>query len=208
MSVASELTKLADNMNDAYDAVEAKGGTVPATKTMAGLSTAIATIPSGGGGSVVHPKFVSFYRAPAAGTADLSWLRTDQITYTSYMFAYAEQTTPLDLSNFDTSNWTTFSYMFYNAKTTAIDLSSFRVRDNATATAVFSSAKVTKIFVPTTFRIAPANTTISFFNSAPSNNCDIYTPMTAAQWSAAKLGTVNAKFTIHYEATHADYEAA
>lgn len=208
MSVASELTKLADNMNDAYDAVEAKGGTVPATKTMAGLSTAIATIPSGGGGSVAHPKFVSFYRAPAAGTVDLSWLRTDQITYTSYMFAYTDQTTELDLSNFDTSNWTSFDYMFAYSKTTAIDLSSFRVKNSATMTAMFNRAKVTKIFVPLDFRIGTPTTVVQPFNSAPSNNCDVYTPMSADQWTAAKLGTVNAKFTIHYEATHADYEAA
>lgn len=208
MSVATELQELNDNILNTYTAIGNKGGTVPAHKNTDNLATAVASIPSGGGGNVAHPKFVSFYRAPADGTADLSWLRTDQITYTSYMFAYAEQTTELDLSNFDTSNWTSFNYMFAYSKTTAIDLSSFRVSNTATMTGMFNSAKVTKIFVPLDFRIGTPTTVMQPFNSNPSNYCDIYTPMTSAQWTAAKLGTVNARFTIHYEATHADYEAA
>lgn len=208
MSIATELQNLNDNILDAYTAVQSKGGTVPANKNMENLDDAITTIPSSGG-SVVHPKFVSFYRAPAAGTADLSWLRTDQITQMSYMFAYAEQTTELDLSNFDTSNCANFNYMFAYGKTTAIDLSSFRVKNSATMNAMFNSAKVTKIFVPLGFRIGTPTTVVSpFSGSLSSTACDIYTPMTEAQWTAAKLGTINAKFTIHYEATHADYEAA
>ena len=48
MSIATELEELNDDIIDAYTAVSAKGGTVPAQKNMDNLDTAIATIPSGG----------------------------------------------------------------------------------------------------------------------------------------------------------------
>lgn len=50
MSIASELQALNDNILDAYDAVNTKGGTVPANKNTANLATAISSI--SGGGSV------------------------------------------------------------------------------------------------------------------------------------------------------------
>ena len=51
MSIASELTALSTNISNAYNAVDSKGGTVPANKNTANLATAINSI-SGGGGSV------------------------------------------------------------------------------------------------------------------------------------------------------------
>ena len=47
MSIASELNNLSTNISNAYDAVETKGGTVPANKNMSNLAPAIASIPSG-----------------------------------------------------------------------------------------------------------------------------------------------------------------
>lgn len=49
MSIASELTALQGYIGDAYGAVGDKGGTVPADKNMSNLSSAIGSIPSGGG---------------------------------------------------------------------------------------------------------------------------------------------------------------
>ena len=51
MSIASQLTALEGNISDAYDMVAQRGGTVPARKNMENLDDAIATIPSGGGGT-------------------------------------------------------------------------------------------------------------------------------------------------------------
>lgn len=49
MSIASELTALEGYIDDAYNAVSAKGGTLPANKNMSALSTAIGSISGGGG---------------------------------------------------------------------------------------------------------------------------------------------------------------
>jgi len=51
MSIASELSNLSTNISNAYDAVSAKGGTIPANKNTANLATAISSI-SGGGGTI------------------------------------------------------------------------------------------------------------------------------------------------------------
>lgn len=48
MSVQSEISRISSAVGDAYDAVSAKGGTVPASETVANLASAIASIPSGG----------------------------------------------------------------------------------------------------------------------------------------------------------------
>ena len=50
MSIASELNALNGHILDSYDEISTMGGTVPANKNMASLATAIASIPSGGGG--------------------------------------------------------------------------------------------------------------------------------------------------------------
>ena len=53
MSIASELSALNGHIISAYDEINTMGGTVPANKNMANLPTAIASIPSGGGGGTV-----------------------------------------------------------------------------------------------------------------------------------------------------------
>lgn len=50
MSIASELNALNGHIIDSYDEISTMGGTVPANKNMANMATAIASIPSGGGG--------------------------------------------------------------------------------------------------------------------------------------------------------------
>lgn len=59
MSIATELTALSGHITNAYNAVNTKGGTIPANKNMANLDDAILSIPSGGqitNGTVVQYK--------------------------------------------------------------------------------------------------------------------------------------------------------
>lgn len=53
MSIATELLALQTHITNAYGAVNDKGGTIPASKNMANLATAIASIAAGGGGDIV-----------------------------------------------------------------------------------------------------------------------------------------------------------
>lgn len=59
MSIASEITRINNNIANAYTSVNNKGGTLPATQNSANLATAITSIPSGGGAS--EEKDVNFY---------------------------------------------------------------------------------------------------------------------------------------------------
>ena len=49
MSVQSEIDRIITAVGNAYSKVSEKGGTVPASQTVANLATAIESIPSGGG---------------------------------------------------------------------------------------------------------------------------------------------------------------
>lgn len=60
MSIASELTAAQTNLQNAKDAVTAKGGAVGDTG-LAGLASEIATIPSGGGGAPDPTKLIRFF---------------------------------------------------------------------------------------------------------------------------------------------------
>lgn len=51
MTIASAITNAQNKVAAAYTAVSAKGGTLPATQNLTNLTTAIGSIPSGGGGS-------------------------------------------------------------------------------------------------------------------------------------------------------------
>ena len=64
MSIADELQAYNDGLLDAYDAVDAKGGTIPANKNLDNLPTAIGTI-SGGGGGALDPEQVYRDTRPA-----------------------------------------------------------------------------------------------------------------------------------------------
>ena len=51
MSVQSEIDRIIAAVGNAYSKVSQKGGTVPASQTVANLATAIESIPAGGGGA-------------------------------------------------------------------------------------------------------------------------------------------------------------
>lgn len=52
MAISDDLEKLASDLSDAYDAIEAKGGTMPEHKNTDSLPTAIESIEGGGGGAI------------------------------------------------------------------------------------------------------------------------------------------------------------
>ena len=59
MSVQSEIDRIITAVGNAYSKVSEKGGTVPASQTVANLATAIDSIPAGGAPSL-QPKSVTY----------------------------------------------------------------------------------------------------------------------------------------------------
>lgn len=97
-------------LTDVADSIRTKGGT-QATIDADDFDTAIAALPSGGGGDEAHPDFVSFYGYPG-NTLDISWLRTDNMTDLNSTFKACPHLTSIDVSNFDTSNVTSMISTF------------------------------------------------------------------------------------------------
>ena len=60
MGVQSELDRIITAVGNAYSKVSEKGGTVPASQTVANLATAIDSIPAGGGAPSLQSKSVTY----------------------------------------------------------------------------------------------------------------------------------------------------
>ena len=69
MSVQSEIDRIITAVGNAYSKVSEKGGTVPASQTVANLSTAIDSIPAGGGSPSLQSKSVTY---TSNGTATIT----------------------------------------------------------------------------------------------------------------------------------------
>ena len=69
MSVQSEIDRIITAVGNAYSKVSEKGGTVPASQTVANLTTAIDSIPSGGGAPSLQSKSVTY---TSNGTATIT----------------------------------------------------------------------------------------------------------------------------------------
>ena len=70
MSVQNEIDRIITAVGNAYSKVSEKGGTVPASQTVANLATAIDSIPAGGGGTPsLQSKSVTY---TANGTATIT----------------------------------------------------------------------------------------------------------------------------------------
>ena len=69
MSVQSEVDRIITAVGNAYSKVSEKGGTVPASQTVANLATAIDSIPAGGGTPSLQSKAVTY---TANGTATIT----------------------------------------------------------------------------------------------------------------------------------------
>lgn len=60
MSVQSEIDRIITAVGNAYSKVSEKGGTVPASQTVANLATAIDSIPAGGSAPSLQSKSVTY----------------------------------------------------------------------------------------------------------------------------------------------------
>lgn len=118
MAISDKLTKLATDITNAYDAIDDKGGTIPANKNTDNLENAIRSIENGGqseyNAKIITTPIVSQYSGivrfiKETPAVDISRLQT---TTLSYMFSGAENLETVAL--FDTSRATDFSRMFYN----------------------------------------------------------------------------------------------
>ena len=69
MGVQSEIDRIITAVGNAYSKVSEKGGTVPASQTVANLATAIDSIPTGGGAPSLQSKSVTY---TANGTATIT----------------------------------------------------------------------------------------------------------------------------------------
>ena len=69
MSVQSEIDRIITAVGNAYSKVSEKGGTVPASQTVANLATAIGSIPAGGGAPILQSKSVTY---TSNGTATIT----------------------------------------------------------------------------------------------------------------------------------------
>ena len=69
MSVQTEIDRIITAVGDAYDAIGAKGGTVPADETVANLGEAVRSIPTGTAEPVLQEKTVTY---TANGTATIT----------------------------------------------------------------------------------------------------------------------------------------
>ena len=69
MSVQSEIDRIITAVGNAYSKVSEKGGTVPASQTVANLATAIDSIPAGGSAPILQSKSVTY---TANGTATIT----------------------------------------------------------------------------------------------------------------------------------------
>ena len=69
MSVQSEIDRIITAVGNAYSKVSEKGGTVPASQTVANLATAIDSIPAGGGAPSLQSKSVTY---TSNGTATIA----------------------------------------------------------------------------------------------------------------------------------------
>ena len=85
MSVQSEIDRIITAVGNAYSKVSEKGGTVPASQTVANLATAIDSIPAGGGGETPS----------SAKWDDVTFIDYDESILYSYSLAEAQALTEL-----------------------------------------------------------------------------------------------------------------
>lgn len=142
MAISDKLTKLATDITNAYDAIDDKGGTIPANKNTDNLENAIRSIESGGtseyNAKIITTPIVSQYSGivrfiKETPAVDISRLQTTSL---SYMFSNAENLETVAL--FDTSRVTDFSRIFYNC-TKLINVPEFNTSNVTNLQSAFSS---------------------------------------------------------------------
>lgn len=153
MSIASELTNLSTNISNAYDAVSAKGGTIPANKNTVNLATAISSI-SGGGGTI------------QVTNGRLEQIKGLSSTVAANMFVDVLNTTTAGTYR----NLTSTSNTYYSIGAAAISsnkvFAMFRAYNSPTIYGVVCTLSNTSITVGTATEIATDANTTSLYASA------------------------------------------
>lgn len=115
MSIASEITRINNNIANAYTECNSKGATMPQIQNSANLSTTIASIPTGGGGSTA--------RLPEA-YQEVTYIESSGTQYfdteykpngnSQYKFKFSNGSTSGVLFGAYNSGWTTGSGYYHN----------------------------------------------------------------------------------------------
>ena len=135
MSIASEITRINNNIASAYSQCQSKGATMPATQNSANLANTISTI-SGGGGADLNDYFNTTIDSVSTSSNIWVWKATKKlptltiasgITDLSYTFANCPFES-IAFEKLDCSNITKINYMIgcnntTYAKLKAIDCS-------------------------------------------------------------------------------------
>ena len=134
MSIASEITRINNNIASAYSECQSKGATMPTTQNSANLPNTIASI-SGGGGANLDDYFNR--TIDSSSTSTLSWLQSslikkvptltidNGITSLAYAFSRCSYTS-IVFDGVDLTNITNATYMFASSSTVkSIDISNF-----------------------------------------------------------------------------------
>lgn len=87
MTIASEITRIKNNIAGAYTALSAKGATMPATQNSANLATTVASVPAGGGDTVTATNNSSYDRI----TGEKVWLSKSGDNYSIINYASADK---------------------------------------------------------------------------------------------------------------------
>lgn len=129
----------------------------------------------------------------------------------SEMFVDCTNLATLNMSNWDTSRVIDCGYMFYQCKAlTELDLSGWNTSNATLMGEMFYGCKnLRKIWVPSTFvatAVTDSNEKPFNHSTGRSGGTHVYTD--AASAAAQGWGTINSNFTMHYGATHSDYENA
>lgn len=86
MTIASEITRIKDNIAAAYTAAGNKGATMPVTQNSANLATTVASVPAGSGETVTATNSSSYNRI----TGEKVWLNKSGDTYSIINYASAD----------------------------------------------------------------------------------------------------------------------
>ena len=96
MAISDLLTKLTEDIRDSYDAVEAKGGTIPEHKNTDNLPDAIESIQGGGGDFTCKTPYGRLWYAPFEDSWVIEYSSDCSVTIDQAKFSAYEATNPLE----------------------------------------------------------------------------------------------------------------
>ena len=128
------------------------------------------------------------------------------------LFRYCAGLTSLDLSSWtNISDQTSMKFMFHSCSSLqSIDFNNWDTSNITTMQGMFNScSSLAKIWVPSTF-VATQITTASYkpFYSTSGNTGGTHVYTDATDAATQGWGTIHSNYTMHYGATHADFENA